>query len=285
MINDRRLYLGGSDAAAVLGLSPWMTPYQLWRSKVAPLEEVPDPKREKLFARGKRLEPLVLDMLCDELGLVIPPITRNVRHADFEHPFLCCEIDAEPTIDGRVTNVEIKTVSAFAADGWGEQGTDEIPLHYAIQVLHGQMVTARERTIVAAFIGGDDLRIYEIKGDAGLIAQIRAREIKFWTENVEGGIAPDPVTAEDLKIRYPKDSGDPVEATEEIAFATVNLAMEKKEASALKKTIQERENKIKAFLKDAPALTYHGKTIATWKLQSREAFQVEAGEFRVLRIK
>lgn len=287
MSDDRSKFLGGSDAPAVLGVSPWKTRYQLWLSKIAQAATEPlDPAREKLFARGKRFEPLVIDMLCEEKGIAsVPRTARNVRHQDIEHDFLSCEIDAELQLDGRIVNAEIKTVSTFAASDWGEPGTDEIPLHVAVQTLHGLMVTGRERSIIAALIGGDDLRIYEVRRDEELITKIRTQEVAFWNDHVLAGVAPDPVTAEDLKIRYPKDSGPAIEASEEIAHAVVALSHMKQEHKRNEKQITEVENRVKAFMGESPALLYKGARLATWSLQRRAEFTVAASEFRVLRIK
>jgi len=50
MIDDRRHYIGGSDIAAVLGISPWMTPYLLWEQKTDPQPELLDTDRDKRFS-------------------------------------------------------------------------------------------------------------------------------------------------------------------------------------------------------------------------------------------
>ena len=88
---NRQGYIGGSDAAAILGISPWKSPYQLYMEKVGEWQEEIDEKRERIFARGRRLEPIVVDMLVDELksdGHDVEVIERNQRYTDSELNYL-----------------------------------------------------------------------------------------------------------------------------------------------------------------------------------------------------
>jgi putative phage-type endonuclease len=177
---DRRLFLGGSDAGAILGLSPWRTPYETWLEKIGEAQPE-DPKKQKFFARRKRQEPIVLEMLLEEKGIKAKSV--NTRHFHPEHAFLSCEIDAigqAPDL-GSDLEIEIKTVHPFAAKEWGAEDTDEIPPHYTAQALHGLMVTGQERRLVAALIGVDDLRIYMVERDQATIDQLlepRARVLE-----------------------------------------------------------------------------------------------------------
>lgn len=113
---DRRTYIGGSDAAAILGVSPWQTRYQLWAKKTGLITEAPDPEKEKIFARGKRLEPVVLQMFEDETGFVVDH--RNRRFQDSEFPILAAEIDGETSDE----NIDAKTVQPFSRHLWGDPG-------------------------------------------------------------------------------------------------------------------------------------------------------------------
>ena len=119
---DRSTFLGGSDAAAILGISKWTTPLQVFHEKTRnPLFEKKD---KAVFQRGKRWEPIALEMLLDALededGVRPELLARNARYTDPVYPFLSCEIDAEILRKGERLNVEIKTVHPFAAGEWGE---------------------------------------------------------------------------------------------------------------------------------------------------------------------
>lgn len=263
---NRQGYLGGSDAAAILGISPWKSPYQLYMEKVGEWQEEIDEKRERIFARGRRLEPIVVEMLVDELksdGHDVEIIERNHRYTDTELNYLKSEIDVELVIDGEEVNGEIKTVTPFAAKEWGEQGTDEIPLHYTAQVLHGLMIKPRKRAIVAALIGADDLRVHFVDRDQDAIDMIRKKEIEFWNRIVNRE-PPDPVTATDIKYLYRKDQGLVMDADDELASLCAELRGHKNTAKALEELIDELVTKIKLKMGDASVLMYQGKKIATW---------------------
>ena len=141
---DRRTYIGGSDTAAILGVSPWKSKFTLYQEKIGEWQQEITPEKERIFARGKRWEPIVIEMLIDELedrGHDVQVAGRNNRIKDSEHDFLAAEIDLELIVDGELINGEVKTVHPFASKDWGEQGTDEIPLYYTAQVLHGQWLS------------------------------------------------------------------------------------------------------------------------------------------------
>ena len=125
---DRSLYIGSSDAAAILGVSPWRSPLSVYLDKVDGPQPV-SPDKELIFKRGHRLEPYILDMLEDEHGFKLLRFEdgkRSRRHIDKEFPFLAAELDAE-TDDGR--NVEAKSSNFYARKSWGEQHTDAVPIY------------------------------------------------------------------------------------------------------------------------------------------------------------
>lgn len=205
---DRTKFIGGSDIAAVLGISPWRTAVDLWLDKTKPPVEGSHNAAAK--RRGTRLEPYILDMIREEHGLEI--ITRNERYIDAEVPYFAAEIDAE-TVD---ENVEIKTVHPFKAKDWGELDTDQLPLHYIAQVQWGLGIRSKARARVFALIG-DDLRPYVIERDDETITALRERASEFWTKYVAPKVRPpldfaDSRTLETLRQIYPGTDGSTVEA-------------------------------------------------------------------------
>jgi putative phage-type endonuclease len=191
---DRRTYLGSSDVAAILGLSKWKTPLDVYLEKLGQ-GVPPDAAKEKLFRRGKRLEPVVLDMLGEEYGYEIT--ARGARYRDPGYSWMAAEIDAETVIDGETVNIEVKTVHPFAAGEWGEMETDEIPIHYAAQAMYGLMITGRQRCIFAALFGADNLVTYDLRRDEETIDGIRAKAIAFWLDHVLAKVPPEPIVLED----------------------------------------------------------------------------------------
>jgi predicted phage-related endonuclease len=137
---DRQSFLGGTDAPAVLGVSQWMTPVDLWRLKTGRAKQEPNEQRDRRLARGKKLEPFICDMVVEKLrdeGHDVQVLARNERYTDPEHAFLSCEIDMELLVDGEHCNTDAKSVGGQARHKWGQEGTDEIPIDYPRPV-HGR---------------------------------------------------------------------------------------------------------------------------------------------------
>lgn len=268
--HDRQNFIGSSDVAGILGISPWKTPLAVYLDKIQPRDDEPDRSKARIFARGKRMEPYVVDMLAEEMGIVI--VGRNNRYEDAELPFLAAEIDAE-TEDGR--NVEIKTVSPFKAFEWGEQQTDAIPIYYTAQAMHGLMVTGRDVCIFGVLIGGDDFRIYQVERDDETIDAIRRKEVEFWAR-VQHRDPPDPSTTSDVLALFERDTGRTVEAD----IATVQAIDRLREIRGKLKSLEKEQDELKAsvhrYMQDAAVLTYDRQDLATWKAQSANRFDLQA---------
>ena len=270
-MNARSSFIGGSDVAAILGISKWKTAYQLWLEKTGQADDEPtNEQRERVLARGKRLEPVVLDMLTEETGIEITG--RNLRYTDADLPFMACEIDAE----AGDTNIEIKTVHPFAAKDWGDEGTDEIPVWYTAQVMYGMAITNRRECIVAALIGADDLRIHRVEYDAETSAMVRNRVRWFWTDCVLGGIAPQPANLGDVRRMFDRDNGAEIEASSEVRDAVLRLKGIKEQIDQLDTEADELKTRIQAYMTDAAVLSFDGRKIATWKTQKRSALDQKA---------
>lgn len=264
---DRTQFIGGSDAAAILGISPWKSAFQLYQEKIGVAVDDVSPEKQRLFARGKRWEPVVVEMLVDELqyrGHDVQIIGRNARYQDREFPFLSAEVDLELLVDGEECNAELKTVHPFAAKAWGEPDTDEIPIYYAAQAMHGLMVKPRQKCIVAALIGADDLRVHQIERDEETIAAMRAKELAFW-QRVQDRNPPDPETAADVKWLYAKDCGEIAEANDELLRLVGELHFQKTTAKHAEAAIERISTQIKLAMGNAALLLYEGRPIATWK--------------------
>ncbi len=204
---DRSKFLGSTDMAAIMGLSKWKTPLDVYLEKIGEAPP-PDPSKQKIFARGKKFEPLIIEMMQDELGYQI--IARNKRYADSEFPFMSCEVDCETVIESEHTNIEIKTSHPFVANQWGDEGTDEIDIAYACQAMYSLMITGRQHCIFGALIGSDNLVTYNIYRDDETIAGMRAKAIDFWNNNVLARVPPEPINMDDMMRLFARIKGRPV---------------------------------------------------------------------------
>lgn len=277
---DRSKFIGGSDVAAVLGVSPWKTPYELWLEKThrAP-KEVIDPQRQKRFDRGHRLEPIVLEMLIDRLqdeGHDVQLLRTNELYQDAEHPFMACEIDFELMLDGEHVNGDCKTVHPFAAKKWGEEETDQVPIEYAAQFMQGLGITGRNRCIVATLIGMDDFLIYWVDRDQETIDGIRGRVAQYWNENVIGDTPPDPISYDDASAIWAKANGTKIEADSSVRDAVFDLADVKHKIKLLKEREEDLKLRIVDYMRPHSFLTAGGNEIASWKNQFDTRIDVDA---------
>lgn len=281
---ERRGFLGGSDMAAVLGISPWKTPYELWEQKLGMEEETEDSEQKvKVLNRGKRLEPVVMEMLQDEYDLTI--IARNGVYFDGEYPWMRSEIDFEYSYDHPdlaegaqlVGNGDVKTVHPYAAKDWGETLTDEVPAYYVAQFQWGMMITGAKVCAVAALIGADDLRMYYVQRDEEIIAMLRERAIDYWFNHVLAEVPPPMKTSADADRMLAKFSGVTVVAPEDVKRAIRYLKGVKAAEKRLELKRDEFETAVKLTLamatKDETGGKYllvdeAGKKLASWNPQS-----------------
>lgn len=225
MKSDRASWIGGSDIGAIVGVSPWATPLDVYYSKVGwpdGLEPEIDASKEKVFARGRRLEPIIREMAQDEFGLVVTKISteeRQNRYTDKLVPYFAAEIDFEATVTPRLhetwpqtsdipigtyVNCEVKTSHQFSQSKFGEWGSDEVPFTYAAQALWGLGVTGRRHCLFFVLSGMDNLLPYRVDYDEELIASLRRKGREFWESHILMRVPPEPQTLADLDYLLPR---------------------------------------------------------------------------------
>lgn len=182
----RRNAIGSSDMAAILGVNPYATAYDIWLEKTGKLtdEEI----KSKAIDAGNRFEAAVLDWAEEELQ---EPLDRNVSMIRPEL-HLASNLDAMGKING--DPVEAKTAGLFTfldKDAWGDPGTDQVPEQYLVQC-HVQMILARtDLCHLAAFLGGRGFVMYCIERNEALCDHIIQAAGDFWTRHVMTDLPPD----------------------------------------------------------------------------------------------
>lgn len=279
--HNRRKFLGGSEIAAVMGISPWQTPVDLWKDKTGRAEPRPaDPIREGILRRGQRLEPIVREMAIDKLrerGLQVELVAKNRRYYDAELPWLTSEIDFEVVLSGvaeiggaevrferELVTADCKTAAGFARRKWGAEDTDAMPLHYLAQFMQGLDLTGRDRCLCAALIGLDDVALYWVTRDDVTIAAMRERAQSFWIDHVLADVPPDPIKYADIRELYPIDNGRTVEATDEIAQAAREHRSLGLQIKALEAQREALALQIGDYLQDFKTLTVEGRPAYTF---------------------
>ena len=251
-LEERRKGLGGSDAAPVLGLSPWKTPYQVWLEKRG---EAPEQEDNEPMFWGRTLEPVIRQRYADVTGRSVAIPKGILVHP--KHKWMLANLDG--IAGDRV--LEVKT--ARSAEKWGEPGSDEIPEHYRPQVEHYMAVTGLLVADVAVLIGGQDFRIYEVPADKELQELIIEQEAAFW-EMVEKGTPPEVTNYADVKARFGKMSRAVTVEADRMTVAAVEKLRELKDLAKqeeiLKAHIMKHLGEADTLVDDA------GNVLCTWKL-------------------
>ena len=260
---QRRTFLGASDAAAVMGLNPRQSPIDVWLTKTG---QHPDPfGGNEHTERGHRFEPVIADWVDEDHPEwdVINPDGRTWRHPD--HPCIAATPDRflSPTqlFEDRpgIGVLEVKTADWRLRDRWEGDAPDE----YIVQILVQMMVTGCRWGVLACMVDWDK-KEYVVDWDPDLAAVIRDRMIEFWghiEDRVPPSVVGHPDEYRDLAMVWP---GDPEAAAEVSSSLIAELA----ELRRQKEVIEQRASILKGHvveeLKDATAATVDGEKVAIW---------------------
>lgn len=256
-VDDRRAYLGGSDAAAVLGLSPWKSPVRLWQEKHGDIEAEDLTENERVYF-GTVLEAFVADEYVRRTGKKVRRVNKILRSKT--HPFMCAHLD-RIILDGEGI-LECKTSGSL--DGWGDDGTDQIRDYYFPQIQHYLAVTGRQYADVPVLFYTPTFRVYRVDRDDDYINALVSLEKEFW-ERVENGEPPRPEENSDASRVWPRVTEGDVFGSE----ADLRIALALRDCKAELADLGKKKDSLELTLKKAigagESLMVNGKRIATWK--------------------
>lgn len=244
---DRTKYIGGTDAAAICGLSQWKTPIQVWALKTGKIQEedISDKLPVKL---GIKLEQTVCELFMEETGKKLHRVNETLFHP--KHKFIGANIDRR--VVGENAIFEAKTCSAYKDKEWAN---GEIPADYILQCHHYLMVTGAERCFLAVLIGNHDFQIRIIERDEKVMASLLEREVLFWKDYVEADIMPWVVTHRDgdtISQLYPvADDAKEITLGDDANKLVENLKAFEADQKNLDNMIEQHKNELKLLLGDA----------------------------------
>lgn len=241
---DRRTYLGGPAVAAIVGVSPYLAPIDVWRFA----RGIDDgPERTERMRLGLGLEQAIADEYCEQTG-------RKVRRVGFvahkSYSFLGGHPDR--LVVGEPGILEAKA-SATAA-GYTD---DDVPPHVRVQGTWYCGLTGRQwcDVVLLAHMG---LRIVRVEFDPELYEALVEAAIRFWTDYVLTGIEPPPDGTEayrrHLAERFPRSVEVQLVATPEQALLIDELRAADAAEKAAKRHVDELENRIRAAMGEAAEL-------------------------------
>jgi putative phage-type endonuclease len=241
----RSKYIGGSDASAVIGLTPYASRYSLWAEKTG---KVPPFEGNLTTKVGAYLEQFVADLFEEESGKKVRK--KNSTIVNDLYPFACANVDR--LVVGEKAFLEIKTTNSIPLMK-KLRNSDEFPEQYYCQVVHYLAVTGLERAYLAVLINCRELKIYEMERDQAEIDALMGAEEEFW-KLVETNTPPSPdgseATSETITALYPNANDDTVDlfAYNDILRKYLDLTAQIK---ALTDCKEEVGNMVKAYMKEA----------------------------------
>ena len=271
--HNRSAFIGGSDVAALLGLSKYRSAMDVWLEKTG--KKV---NRKDSFALrfGSFAESFIADEYALLTGEHIVDHPHSIVHS--EHSFCVGHIDRFVlekkelplfNSDGGLNAkklLECKTANHYSQSDWGEPGTDTIPLPYLCQCLWYLGITNLPEIDVAVLLGGSDLRIYTITRDFELESLLFEKAALFWTEHVQKNIPPKPQSIDDCQSLFQRAIvGKTMEANSEALDLIRKLKALESQAQVEEKQMNDIKQQLMETMAEAEVLTYLGKPVVTWK--------------------
>lgn len=267
----RRMGIGGSDVASLLGISKWKSEIELWMDKTEQIEL--EMSENEAMMWGNIMEAVLRKQFAEVTGKKVVEVKAILQHP--EYPFMLADIDGLTVDDeGNPAILEIKTASEYKRSEWD----NGIPAYYETQVQHYLCVTGLQKAYVAVLIGGNTFKLYEVDADREVQEMLIAVEHNFW-DKVVNKVQPE-IDGSDaaknlLDKRYQGGNSERIVLPEdaiEYVDEYIEACAEEDNAKAKK---QEASNHIKEFMGDYDSAKCLEYTVS-WKSVTSERLDTKA---------
>lgn len=250
-LNTRKFGIGGSEAAIVMGVSPYATKRDLFYDKTGKKLVQSDPEEENWVAKavGTRLEEVVAMIFSQKTGFSVYPDKHMYQHPLF--PFMKADLDFIIEFeDGTQAILECKTCNYNSQFKWKD---GKVPVNYEWQCRHYMAVKNLDTAYVACLYGNNESEFFirKLERDLDMEQDLIEAEQDFWENYVEKGVLPPYEEAPDLVLdSIRKFVGEPDKKIPEITLDDKNkegikrylvLAERKAELEAEKKQIEKEQ--------------------------------------------
>ena len=270
-LTARSLGVGGSDAAAVISLNSYCTPFQLWLEKTGQVDAV----EENVYMKaGTKLEPVVADWFFEENPdcMVIPTEPNFIAYHPV-YPFILGSPDRQ-FIDGqgRKQVLEIKTTQ-------NRVDLDFPPESWFTQAGYYAYILGYTHFTICVLERGLELKYRTYAVDAEYCEWVVQECVNFWNNYVMTGLPPEPITAEDVARRYPTDTGEYIDADEEVIRQHAEITRLAEQEKQIKAASDVIKTELKIKLSEASGYILDGKPLFTYKT-SKETATFDAAKFK-----
>ncbi len=273
----RRKGISATDAAPILGQSPWKSPADVWLEKKKP--ELIEQKESSFLYWGIRLEQTIAEEYAKVTCQDLEPSKLCVNP---KIPWLMCSPDR--IIKGKKKGVECKTTSDRNAYQWGPTGTDRVPQYYLIQCFHSMMATGIKEWDLAVLIGGNDFRIYHLFADKELMLTMYQQEEEFFRRFIAGNETPKfdwgKSVAEFVRKKYPQQEEGKVFSVDDhgdeiLKQALIDLISARESKATVEKIEETQKTLVQAYMGTHETISWLSKNIeATWK-KNKDSIKVD----------
>lgn len=261
-LEKRRHSIGGSDAAAIMGLNPYNGAYALWAEKTGRIQPK-DLSEVEAVRLGVDLEDYVAHRFMEKTGKKVRRENSILYNEDI--PFAHATVDR--LVVGEDAGLECKTTSALNLKRFKN---GDFPATYYCQCQHYMMVTGMPKWYLAVLVLGREFLVFEIERVEEDIAALRGAEETFW-RCVEDDVPPPTggteADSEAIEQMYPASDGSAIEL-----FGRERMIEEYLALGAQKKEIERQQDAIKQQIcadMGAAELGYAGDYKVSWKSQTR----------------
>lgn len=269
-LEHRRNAIGGSDAAAIVGLNPYASPYSVWADKTGRLPEKPD---TEAMRQGRDLEEYVAQRWCEATGKKVHRVNAILLNPDI--PFAHANVDR--WVRGENAGLECKTTSVMNLKRFKN---GEYPANYYVQCMHYMAVTGAERWYLGVLVLNQGFYEFVIERDEDEIAALIEQEEAFWKlvqEDAPPAVDGAGATTETLQIIYRDSASEAVELFgREALFSRYDVLCEQKKL--LETEIDCIKQQLMEDLGERETGCCPGWKV-TWKQQSRRSFDEKS--FRI----
>lgn len=263
---QRRNSIGGSDAAAIMGLSAYSSPYRVWADKLGRLPEQED---NEAMRQGRDLEDYVARRWAEATGKRVKRINAILKNPAY--PFAHANVDR--WVIGENAGLECKTTSALALKKFAG---GEYPENYYAQCVHYMAVTGADRWYLGVVVLGKGFYSFVIERDQCEVDALMAQEALFW-DCVEKDTPP-PVdgtdaTTDTMQTIYADTDGSTVDLfyRSDMMRRYIDL---KGVADGIKNEMEEIKQQIMEDMGKAEIANCDAAKI-TWKPQTRRSFDAK----------
>lgn len=189
----RSKVITSTDIAALFGISPWLTTFELWHRKKNATIVTLDANSRMVW--GTRLEKSIAEGIAEDYNLTVRPMKEFIQISTWR---MGSSFDYAVEDDGIL---EVKNVDSLAyKEGWLIAGDSiESPPHIELQLQFQMLVSGRTRGLIGALIGGNRVVLLKRIADEDIHKAIKIKVAAFW-ESIDANKPPEPNFKEDAKF-------------------------------------------------------------------------------------